>query len=309
MKLKKLVLERFGPFEEYEVVFPSDENQFVLLTGRNNEGKSTIINALRLLHGATRVVKRGKPPYTRLLRKQDTEQYNVGKLIHNYKYSTAEIRGIFSNNSEITVHLEQSPNSIYCSYSSNVMGDMSEVFGFIPPFGQLADEEDLISDQSHLRRSLNTSLAPRHLRNHFHQLGREKFSLIKTIVRDSWEGIELHDYGYDSESGRLFCLYNEDGVTREISWAGQGLQVWFQIITHLVRLMNTSILILDEPEVFLHTQKQNDLIQVLREYYNGSVIIATHSIEMMNNVDISHIINVKKHRRSPISNLPKIADS
>lgn len=299
MRLKKLVLERFGPFEHYELDFPSEENAFVLLTGRNNEGKSMIINALRLLHGATRVAKRGKTPLVRPLLKKDVEHLNIGRLIYNYEGGTAEIRGVFSNDSEITVCLDESPPSVYCWYSSNVLADISEVFGFIPPFGQLAEDEDLISDEWHLRRSLDTTLAPRHLRNHFRRLSQDQFSLVRTIVRDTWEGIELSHYQYDVASGRLYCLYSEDGVVREIAWAGQGLQVWFQIITHLVRLMNTSILILDEPEVFLHTQKQNDLIQVLREYYDGSVIIATHSVEMMNNVDISHIVNVRKSQTKP----------
>ena len=123
---------------------------------------------------------------------------------------------------------------------------------------------------------------------------------MKKIVSDSWPDIELCDCEYDFKTNRLFCFYKEDGNTREIAWAGQGLQVWFQIITHMVRLMDTSVLVLDEPEVFLHTQKQLDLIQIIREYYNGSIIIATHSVELINSVDISHIIHVKKSQPSPI---------
>ena len=79
----------------------------------------------------------------------------------------------------------------------------------------------------------------------------------------------------------------------------QGLQVWFQIITHLVRLRYTSILILDEPEINLHPEKQADLVRILREYYRGSVLIATHSVELMNSVHVSHIINVKKNQTKP----------
>src|SRR5262249_44830134 len=73
----------------------------------------------------------------------------------------------------------------------------------------------------------------------------------------------------------------------------------FQIISHLVRLRNTSILVLDEPEINLHPEKQNDLIRILKEYYGGSIIIATHSIELMNNVKISHIVHVKKNHTKP----------
>jgi energy-coupling factor transporter ATP-binding protein EcfA2 len=300
MKLNKLVIERVGPFEYYELSFPREDNICMLLTGRNNQGKSMIINALKLLHSATKVAKRDKRPRSQQLLKRDTEHLDIGRLIHNYEGGVAEIRGIFSNGAEIAVKLDESINSVYCHYSANVPKDASEIFGFIPPLGPLAEEESLISNLWHLRASLNSTLAPRHLRNHFrHFLTEAQFSLVKTIVNESWEDIELFDSEHDIGSNKLYCFYKEKGDVREVSWAGQGLQVWFQIITHLVRLMDTSILVLDEPEIFLHMQKQNDLIQILREYYDGSIIMATHSVELMNNVDISHIINVRKTETRP----------
>ena len=126
------------------------------------------------------------------------------------------------------------------------------------------------------------------------------FELIKQIVKESWKGIKLVDFKIDYfNNSRINCFFNEKGFEREISWAGQGLQIWFQIISHLVRLKNTSILILDEPEVNLHPEKQHDLIKIINQYFGGSVIIATHSVELMNNVDISHIIHVKKAQRKP----------
>lgn len=76
--------------------------------------------------------------------------------------------------------------------------------------------------------------------------------------------------------------------------------MWFQIVTHMVRLRKREILVLDEPEINLHPEKQNDLIGLLREYHQGSVIIATHSIELMNNVEVSHIIHVQKRQRTPV---------
>ena len=95
----------------------------------------------------------------------------------------------------------------------------------------------------------------------------------------------------------MYCLYGENSIFHEIAWAGQGLQIWLQIVTHMVRLSNTSTLVLDEPEIFLHPKKQHDLIQALREYYNGTIVMATHSSELMNDVDISHIIHVQKDVR------------
>ena len=57
MKLKSLILERFGPFNEYQLDFPTDDNACVLLAGKNNAGKSSIIRALRLVNSAMQFAK------------------------------------------------------------------------------------------------------------------------------------------------------------------------------------------------------------------------------------------------------------
>jgi len=300
LRLQTLVLDRFGPFEHYELSFPTKDDLCLLLTGRNNEGKSTIISAMRLLHAGTKVAKRGKPVYRQPLLKQDFEHLEPRRLVHNYQGGIASIEGVFSNNARLTVEVDADANLLYCSHSKNVPTDVSRIFGFIPPLGQLAEEETLISNVGHLRKSLNTSLAPHHLRNHFHHfLDATQFELVRRIVNDTWEEVSLLSWKHDIATGKLYCTYEENGIDREICWAGQGLQVWLQIVTHLVRLMNTSILVLDEPEIFLHPQKQNDLVRTLREYYNGNIIIATHSVELMRHVDVSHIIHVRKVQSKP----------
>lgn len=65
-------------------------------------------------------------------------------------------------------------------------------------------------------------------------------------------------------------------------------------MTHLVRLSYCSTIVLDEPEIFLHPEMQHIMIQTFREYFTGSMIIATHSSELMNEVDFSHILHIKR---------------
>lgn len=207
MNLKTLVLERFGPFADYEITFPQEGNICTLLTGKNNEGKSTIINALRILHSATQVAKRSSHWMDFSLRKKDTEDINIERSIHNYTGGEAVIRGIFSNDSEIEVRLNADTNLINCNCSPYVPNNASQILGFIPPLGQLAEKESLISNRQHLLKSLNTTLAPRHLRNHFYQLLKEdQFSLVRTIIKDSWKDIELFNYEHDVATNTLLCL-------------------------------------------------------------------------------------------------------
>jgi hypothetical protein len=240
-----------------------------------------------------------KGSYCYQLLKQDTENLLIGRMIHNYKNRFAEISGTFQDGLIINVHLDQVDNIIYADYDGRIPTDVQSIFGFIPPLGPLSETEELLNDR-HVKSSIDTSLAPRHLRNQFIQiLTKEEYELVKQLIKKSWPGIKLLDCKYELPENRINCYYMEDRVDREISWAGQGLQVWFQIIAHTVRLRNTSILILDEPEINLHPEKQNDLIRILKDYYHGSVIIATHSVELMNNVSVSHIINVQKKHSEP----------
>jgi AAA15 family ATPase/GTPase len=301
MKLKSLILERFGPFAEYQVDFPTDDKTCILLVGQNNAGKSSIIRALKLLAGAMKFARQSPEPVYGWLPKKDVEDIEISRLIHDYETDgTAVITGVLDTNREVKVELNSADNTVSFKLPAYAHRSMANLFGFIPQLGQLAEREYLVK-RDHLLRSINTTLAPYHLRNHiYHFLNEEEYNLVRKLTKDYWEGIELKLKGknieYDVSTNTLYCLYREGSLFpyHEIAWAGQGFQIWLQIITHMIRLSDTSTLVLDEPEIFLHPEKQHDLIQVLKEYYDGSTIIATHSSELMNNVDISHIINIRK---------------
>jgi hypothetical protein len=299
MRLKRLNLENFGPFEDYEVEFPTDSKACILLTGKNNAGKTTIIRGLKLISSALKFAKGSPSPVTRQLLKKDTSNIKVNRLVHEF-IGEAKIEATFDNEKSVSVLLDSSDGSVTCNIPAYSHSSMSDLFGFIPPLGQLVEEEKLLTE-THLLNYIDTAIAPHHLRNHlYHFFTPEEYLHIKEILRETWEGVELHECKYDIPSGFLTCVYNEGHFYNEIAWCGQGLQIWLQIITHLVRLSHYPILVLDEPEIFLHPKKQHDLIQLLQNHYNGCAIMATHSSELMNNVDISHIIYVQKDSKRSI---------
>lgn len=305
MKLHKLIIENFGPFRSYTIPFVKDDPVCLLLTGKNNEGKSNILFALKLLAIATRTVNRNKfrvvldDEVVYRLPQQDTEGIVIGRLLHNYQGNQAIIRGEFDDGLQITVTLDEPNDLIYCDHLGRIPQGIENTFGILPPLGPLAEKEEFLSIK-HVRASIGTTLAPRHLRNHFAQiLTPTEYRMVQEIVGSSWPSIELLKWEQRTDDNTIRCFFKEGRIDRELCWAGQGLQVWFQILTHLVRLRDTSIVVLDEPEINLHPEKQNDLIRLLREYHSGSVIIATHSVELMNNVNVSHILHVQKTRRQP----------
>jgi predicted ATP-binding protein involved in virulence len=120
VRIRSLLLKDFGPFGRYEIEFLPDEGVCLLLTGRNNEGKSTIINALKLVNAAARVIGWRKQlitlrddEYYRLL-KQDTDGLTLGRLVHNYRDTVAEIRARFSDGFGIAVYLDPMENLVLC---------------------------------------------------------------------------------------------------------------------------------------------------------------------------------------------------
>ncbi len=307
MRIKSLNLINFGPFRTYEVPFVEDEHSCMLLTGKNNEGKSTIILALKLISSALRSIGNrkqytviGDSAYYRLPQ-ADIVDINIGRMLHNYIGTEARIEAILDDGFEFSVILDDSYDLIYADFiGTRVPHDTQQILGFIPPLGPLAEKEEFLTNR-HIRANLNTSLAPRHLRNHFKQiLTEDEYKMVQALIRDSWSPIQLLDYEYHAEDNSLYCYFKEGRIEREIAWAGQGLQIWFQIVTHLVRLRQHKILVLDEPEINLHPEKQNELIRILTEYHTGSVLIATHSVELMNNVNVSHIVHVQKKDYKPI---------
>lgn len=306
LKLRSLALQNYGPFSRYRIDFPPDDQICVLLTGKNNEGKTSLITALRLVASAATAITTPSLQVNvgglacHRLPKYDTENIVIQRLLHNYAGDRASITAELDNGFEISVHLDEETHLIYGHHYGRVPEGVRDVLGFIPPLGPLAEREEILTP-THIRRSIGTTLAPRHLRNHFAQLlTDEERELVRTVISETWPEVELLEWRHDYGDNSLKCYFREQRIDREISWAGQGLQVWFQIVTHLVRLRESAVLVLDEPEIFLHPEKQNELIQMLKERHEGSQVIATHSVELMNNVAVSHILHVRKSQTRPL---------
>ena len=93
----------------------------------------------------------------------------------------------------------------------------------------------------------------------------------------------------------MFCT--EGRVDRELCWAGFGFQVWLQILTHLTNSIDANVLIVDEPEIYLHPDLQHRLFHLLKAT-DKQVILATHSAEMVNEAEHDDVIIVDKLKRT-----------
>jgi predicted ATP-dependent endonuclease of OLD family len=89
------------------------------------------------------------------------------------------------------------------------------------------------------------------------------------------------------------------GIDKEVFWAGDGLQIWLQLLLHIFRLQKADVIVLDEPDVFLHPDLQRRLVRLL-ESVDAQTITATHSPELLAEAPPESVVWVDKARRRSI---------
>ena len=209
MKLKELHLYNFGPFEDYSLQFPSDARSCILITGKNNAGKTTIIRALRLISSALKLTTNSPTPLRRQLLKKDTKDIYIASMIYRFEEGQAAVEALFDNGKTITVILDSTDNSITCSLPPHIRPSLSQQLAFLPPLGQLAQEEKLLGEKT-VADTIDTTLAPLHFRNHLYYLiNPDQYSRIQQILRETWEGIQLYKIECDTSTSFLTCPYQD----------------------------------------------------------------------------------------------------
>ena len=88
-----------------------------------------------------------------------------------------------------------------------------------------------------------------------------------------------------------------NSVECEIFWAGFGFQVWCQMLTYIVRAKHASLLIIDEPDIYLHSDLQRQLIGLLKNI-GPDIIIATHSTEIISEAEPNDLLVINKKTAS-----------
>ena len=77
------------------------------------------------------------------------------------------------------------------------------------------------------------------------------------------------------------------------------MQIFVQILTHLWRLKPADVVILDEPDLYLHADLQRRLVRLL-DSTEAQTITATHSSEMLAEASSESVVWVDKTRRRAI---------
>jgi len=164
----------------------------------------------------------------------------------------------------------------------------------VPILGPV-DHHEPLYDKDAARLALFSYGAARNFRNIWHHYP-EDFDQFSALVRETWPGLDIlrPEINY-SEPGKprlnMFC--KEDRLPREIFWSGFGFQVWCQMLTHLIKSRNNALFLVDEPDIYLHSELQRQLLNLLKSLGPD---IATHSVEMVSEAEADDIVLVSKTR-------------
>jgi len=303
--IQSLAFDNYMAYKRFSIAL----SHFNILVGPNNSGKSTIIKSMQLLDTAWRSSINKKPEYISEIDnygyviKDSSLPFRIDNIHNEYNNVYTDMRMRFSGKGhailtispEFKVYLHfNDVDGFNLRNSSIIKKDFQFKIGIIPFLGPVEPNETLLSKE-HVQKSIRTYLSPRHFRNQWYH-DKSDFDVFVDLLHKTWPGMDIKLPILENfEDLTMFC--SENRIAREIGWAGCGFQVWIQILSHLIRNKDATTLIIDEPEIYLHPDLQRKFISVSKEL-GPQIIIATHSVEMINEAEINDILLIDKNNRA-----------
>ena len=328
MLIKQLDLWNFKAFERFTMTLGSN----AFLVGPNNAGKSTLVAAARVAAGmlehATRRQATGYRAHGhRRVRTHSLRADQYGLVVENLRHqfrpgeSAVSVRtdtdliltGVWpadeEDNSDPFFYLRL-PDEQSISQPAKVR-ELTGQIGIIPGLYPLNQTETVLGE-SYVRSNFQGRRSSQHVRNQLRLIeGEGEFEDFHDFVTH-WLP-EIEEFSVTMSPGKeigdweLDVLVRERGdrTPKELFWIGDGMQIFVQILTHLWRLRSADVVILDEPDLYLHADLQRRLVRLL-DSTPAQTITATHSSEMLAEASSESVVWVDKSRRRAVRR-PKAA--
>jgi hypothetical protein len=323
--IERLELRNFKAFERFSVHLRGN----AFMVGPNNAGKSTLIAALRVGALMLRAASR-RAPTARIVHHGDEfagyefgpNQFTLVEENLRHEFQDVETSLVIRFSDRATLHAvwplteEASPSGGYYflqqgEWQPRAVKDIRRVFprvGVVPMLYPVEQEESVL-DEDYVRRNLDGRLASRHFRNQLRLLQSGRGADGRTLdgyleFCSEWlPEVLIEDLrtSMSSEGLNLDLFYRERGARteKELFWAGDGVQVWLQLLLHIFRQSDLDCLILDEPDLYLHADLQRRLVRLL-DSLASQTVTATHSAEILAEAEPRSIIWVDKSRRQAV---------
>lgn len=309
--ISELILKNFRGFENHCINF----RELTVVVGANNAGKSTIVEALRLVSiVATRYRNLSyiKPPgwldeygaHVGIKVPLGNLEINFDNIFYHYGNPPASITAKFINGCKIQIFLGNDGMcfSSISDYNGHPIISQARArstnippVSIMPQIGPLRSVEDVLSEE-YVKRVASSNLASLHFRNQL-KVFTELLPQLELAVSETWPGVQIEELilpGLLAPQTIYLEIRNEDYVG-EVGTMGHGLQMWLQTIWFLCRAQANGTVILDEPDVYMHADMQRRLIRYIRGRF-PQIIITTHSVEIMAEVEPENILVVDRRR-------------
>ncbi len=326
LSLKSLRLVNYKGFADYSVSL----RQANVLIGANNAGKSTTLEAIRLLASmlpsARRVspstagsvdgtVVRGWPITAAAI---EASAFSVENIRHDLRDEETRIEATASSGARLVACWPASEaddvdeGSLHGTYfvfpadgapirtARDIARHDIPTIGVVPTLTPLDNRESYVSDET-LRRNMTSRRSSRYFRNALYRLDADQWSEFTSFVYERTPEVTglILRHVQNSEENSFDLFYQEEGSRheREIGWAGDGIQIWLQALYHVWTLLENPVVVLDEPDVFLHPDLQRRLARSLFAVGDRQTIIATHSVEILAEAQPGSAVWIDRSRR------------
>jgi predicted ATPase len=310
--ISKLTIKNFKSISEISVELP----RVGILTGPNNCGKSTILQAITL---GFECLARNRDFTTGKIKKGGSSVQELSSvpvnhprsLWYNNKWQLPRVKQIpieigikFTNGTYFTSYVnfyygflnlnvkEYSANFKCSDELARLINSTPLIIPGIP--GLLRHETPLLP--AVMSEALHSGKSSQVLRNVLYSL-KSNPAMFKVIERamNHHFGLNLREIEYDEKFGlEIKVPYAEKDNEFEIISAGSGLHQILQLVA-LLTWSKSSIILLDEPDSHLHTSLQKKLFMFLDDLsreFDLQLLIATHSRDFLASAPIDSIIPV-----------------
>ncbi len=310
--LTDIRLINFKGFQDQRIEF----RRFSVVVGRNNAGKSSAFEAIRILSNVIARFSTGKftkrPPWVAgdgvgMSPPIDDQQRKPETLFFRYEDPPAIIQAEFSNGTKVEIFIGTggvlfaealTPKDRVVDSRSKARECEFPHIAILPQIRPLEDYERVLRAE-YVRKCIDTHLSSRHFRNQIRLL-KDHFESFRELFQQTWQGIRVsefiaHDAQYEDE---LSLMLMDAGFVAEAANFGHGLQMWLQIIWFLARTPSESVVVLDEPDVYMHPEQQARMVSLLRDRFR-QCLVSTHSEQIIKVCDESELLRL--HRKLPVS--------
>lgn len=328
MRIQRLDLWNFKAFQRFTVRLGSS----AFLVGPNNAGKSTLIAAARAAAGMLEHASRRQPTGSRAHGERRARVHSLradqyGLVTENLRHQFRPEESVVSMRTECAGRADSDLilTGVWPDEDDDVpepyfylrrpderpivrpmdVREMTGTIGIVPGLYPLNRTESVL-DEAYVRSNFQGRRSSQHARNQlllikdggefeeFTEFVTERLPEIEELSVETREGEKP---GYRELD--VFVRERGDRTPKELYWVGDGMQIFVQILTHLWRLRSADVVILDEPDLYLHADLQRRLVRLL-DSTEAQTITATHSSEMLAEAPSESVVWVGKSRRRAV---------